>query len=161
MERKTVGHIANTFGLRGVFKVALLTDAPTIRFAAGNKVEIDGKEYEVESFKLKNAHLGLLGLKGLDDINLSEKFIGKDIYEMVEPLPGTVFIDDLIGLSLLDKDGKTVGKVKDVTDMNSHDYLALDNGKYIPFLVGVFVEKPDYKAKTMKLTPLGEQALAQ
>lgn len=159
MQRKKIGHIANTFGLRGVFKVALLTDAPEQRFALGSKAEFAGREFEVAGFKLKNAHLALVSFVGLDDINDSEKYIGQDIYAMVEPLPGTVFVDDLMGLAILAPDGTKRDTVTDVVKMNNYDYLALESGKYIPFAIGRFVEAPDYASKTIRLTALGLEAL--
>lgn len=159
MARKIIGHVANTFGLRGVLKVAIITDCPEVRFAVGNPIEIDGKTYEVDSLRLKNAHLAQVGVKELKDINEATPLIGKDIYAEVEPLPGTVFIDDLMGLSIVTKDKKELGKVKDVINMTGKDYLLLDNGKYLPFAVGLFVEKPDYAAKTITVTALGEESL--
>lgn len=159
MAIKKLGHIVNTFGLRGVLKVALVTDCPEERFKDGNVILIENKEYHVSDFKLKNAHLGLVGIVESKDINTSVPFVGKDIFADVQPLPGTVFIDDLIGLTITYKDNKKVGVVKDVVKMGNRDYLELEDGRYVPFMVNVFVNVPDYKNKTIELLEMGMEAL--
>lgn len=159
MSIKKLGHVVNTFGLRGVLKVNLFTDCPEVRFKEGNKIKIDNKEYNVKSFKLKNAHLGLVEIEESNDINDSTKFIGKDIYAEVEALPGTIFIDDLIGLKVTYKENKNISIIKDVVKMGNTDYLELENGKYIPFKIDLFVCEPDFKNKEIELLDLGMEAL--
>lgn len=159
MSVKKLGHVVNTFGLRGVLKVNLFSDCPEVRFQKGNIIVIDNKEYHVKSFKLKNAHLGLVEIEESNDINISTQFIGKDIYADVLPLAGTIFIDDLIGLQINYKENKNISKVKDVVKMGNTDYLELENGKYIPFKIDLFIKSLDFENKEIELLDLGMEAL--
>jgi len=159
MSMKKLGHIVNTFGLRGVLKVNLYTDCPEVRFQEGNVILINNKEYHVSSFKLKNAHLGLVGIEESKDINVSVPLIGNDIFADVDPLPGTIFIDDLIGMTISYKGQKNISKVKDVSKANSKDYLELENGKFIPFVIDVFVKEPDLATNNIELLDLGMETL--
>ncbi|HBR86110.1 MAG TPA: 16S rRNA processing protein RimM [Firmicutes bacterium] len=156
MPIKRIGHIANTFGLDGSLKVNMETDHPEIRFKEGNTVTIKGiGDFKVSKLRMKNRGTGQVKLVGLDDISQAEKLIGKDIVMDVEPLPGTYFVDDLIGLTVLSPEKKKVGEVKKVQKMGDIDYLILDSGLFIPFQAGRFVELPDLANRTIVLTPLG------
>lgn len=159
MARKIIGHVANVFGLNGALKINMETDAPETRFAKGNQVEIAGNTYKVADLRMKNAHTGQVWFENLISIDQAEKLIGSDVYADIEPLPGQVFIDDLIGCEILSESGEKLGICKDVVKMTQADYLKLENGRFVPFTVGLFVESYDLTAKKIVLTPLGAEAL--
>lgn len=158
MPVKIIGHIVNTYGLDGSIKVNMETDVPEVRFAPGESVTIDNRTYKVSSLRMKNHRTGRVKLEGLDDVDRAVKLVGKDILKDVEPLPGTYFIDDLIGLDVLAPDGRKVATVARVQKLLDEDYFVLDSGKYIPFKVGIFTREPDLENHSITLTDLGLEA---
>lgn len=159
MARKIIGHIANTFGLDGSIKVNMETDHPELRFKEGNTVTVEGVgDFKVSALRMKNAHTGRVALEGLTDVNEAVKLVGKDIVAEVEPLPGSYFIDDLLGMRILGPDGAQVGIVSKVVDLSGTDYIVMDSGKYIPFTIDRFIQEPDMENRTITLTELGLEA---
>lgn len=159
MVKKRIGHIVNYFGLNGGLKVLMDTDYPELRFKVGNIVEIEGKQYKVADLKMKNPKTGQVWLENIISIDQAEKMVGQDIYAEIEPLPGQVFVDDLIGCQVLSPKGAVLGTVDDVVKMVRTDYLKLASGRFVPFTLGLFVQEYDLAAKKIVLTALGEEAL--
>ena len=134
-----IGQIVNTFGIKGFVKVKPFTDdmkrfeeLKTI-FIVKHKAMI---EMEIEEVKYQQ-YVVLLKLKGIEDINMAEKYKGcyiKIRRENARKLPkDTYFIADLIGLDVYAEDGKLLGKVEDVYNNKSNDiYVIKDElGKQI------------------------------
>ena len=134
-----VGQIVNTFGIKGFVKVNPLTDdAERFEelesvFVVKNKVLIEMKIEEIKYHK----NQVLIKFKGIEDINMAEKYKGcyiKIKRENAKKLPeDTYFIADLIGLPVYDESGKLLGKVDDIYNNKSHDiYVVKDElGKQI------------------------------
>ena len=134
-----VGQIVNTFGIKGFVKVNPLTDdAERFEelesvFVVKNKELIEMKIEEIKYHK----NMVLIKFKGIEDINMAEKYKGcyiKIKRENAKKLPeDTYFIADLIGLPVYDESGKLLGKVDDIYNNKSHDiYVVKDElGKQI------------------------------
>ena len=134
-----VGQIVNTFGIKGFVKVNPLTDdAERFEelesvFVVKNKELIEMKIEEIKYHK----NQVLIKFKGIEDINMAEKYKGCYIKikgENAKKLPeDTYFIADLIGLPVYDESGKLLGKVDDIYNNKSHDiYVVKDElGKQI------------------------------
>jgi 16S rRNA processing protein RimM len=114
-----VGVIASTHGIKGEVKVFPTTDDPT-RYKQLKKVLLDtGKEkltLEIQAVRFfKN--MVIVKFKGMDDINLVEKYKGKSLYvsreEAVELEEDEYFIADLIGMEVFTEEGR-LGTLKDV-----------------------------------------------
>lgn len=164
MARKLIGHIANTFGLKGALKITLFTDCPEVRFKKGNIIEINKKEYKITDCRIKpGLRVAIVFIEGFDDINQSVALIHQDVYADVEALPGTIYIDELIGREVVDTENNVIGKVKDVTKLNTSDYLVVslsDNtSRYVPLISDVFCKKPSLTPGRIELTQLGVDAL--
>lgn len=134
-----IGQIVNTFGIKGFVKVKPFTDdmerfeeLKTI-LVVKNKEMI---EMEIEEVKYQQ-YVVLLKLKGVEDINMAEKYKGcyiKIKRENARKLPkDTYFIADLIGLEVYTDDGKLLGKVDDIYNNKSNDiYVVKDElGKQV------------------------------
>ena len=93
-------------------------------------------EMEIEEVKYQQ-YVVLLKLKGIEDINMAEKYKGcyiKIKRENTRKLPkDTYFIADLIWLEVYTDDGKLLGKVDDIYNNKSNDiYVVKDElGKQI------------------------------
>ena len=122
-----VGVITSTHGIRGEVKVFPTTD-DVKRFKKGVKLILDtGKEQlnlEVEGVKFFKQFV-ILKFKGIDNINDIEKYKGKELFvtreNAVKLKKDEYFIADLMGLSVIDEDGKQIGILKDVMETGAND----------------------------------------
>ena len=134
-----IGQIVNTFGIKGFVKVNPFTDdlerfeELKSVFVVKNKELIEMQIEEVKYHK----HLVLIKFKGIEDINMAEKYKGcyiKIKREDARKLPeGTYFIADLIGIKVYDEEGNLLGKVDDIYNNKVHDIYVVKNdlGKQI------------------------------
>ena len=67
----------------------------------------------------------IIKLKGIDDINLIEKYKGSKVYIDEADLPklpeGQYYDHDLIGLDVITDDGKNLGKLDDIFNTGAND----------------------------------------
>lgn len=134
-----VGQIVNTFGIKGFVKIIPFTDDME-RFEELRSVLVVKQkqliEMEIEEVKY-HKNLVLVKFKGIEDINMAEKYKGcyiKIKREDARKLPkDTYFIADLIGISVYDDAGNLLGKVDDIFNNKSHDIYVIkdDLGKQI------------------------------
>ena len=134
-----IGQIVNTFGIKGFVKINPFTDdlerfeELKSVFVVKNKELIEMQIEEVKYHK----HLVLVKFKGIEDINMAEKYKGcyiKIKRENARKLPeDTYFIADLIGIKVYDEDGNLLGKVDDIYNNKSTDIYVIkdDLGKQI------------------------------
>ena len=134
-----IGQIVNTFGIKGFVKINPFTDdlerfeELKSVFVVKNKELIEMQIEEVKYHK----HLVLVKFKGIEDINMAEKYKGcyiKIKRDNARKLPkDTYFIADLIGVKVYDEDGNLLGKVDDIYNNKVHDiYVVKDDlGKQI------------------------------
>ena len=132
------GKIVSVFGIKGEIKVQPWCDGPeflcgfdTLYYKSGTPVE--------EAQKLRNRVLYI----DRDDVELDE---------------GCYFVQDLIGLEVVDADsGESYGKITDVSQTGANDvYHITDekgNVKLIPAIPEVVAET-DIEGGVMKITPL-------
>src|SRR5699024_9369765 len=112
-----IGQIVNTFGIKGFVKVNPFTD-DMHRFEELKSVLViknkETIEIHIEEVKL-NKNVVLIKYKGIEDINMAEKYKGcyiKIKREDARKLPkDTYFIADLIGIKVYDDNGNLLGKV--------------------------------------------------
>lgn len=122
-----VGAITATHGIRGEVKVFPTTD-DVKRFKKGVKLILEtGKEQldlEVEGVKFFKQFV-ILKFKGIDNINDIEKYKGKELFvtreNAVRLKKDEYFIADLIGLLVIDEDGRQIGTLKDVMETGAND----------------------------------------
>lgn len=115
-----IGVIVKPQGIKGEVKVQTFSNNAE-RLKGLKSVVIDGKEYKVVGKKFAVGAL-LLGLFGVSDRDVAEKFRGKSVYVRREDLKelekGTYYIADLIGLTLVV--GKNaVGKITEITPLKT------------------------------------------
>lgn len=122
-----VGVITTTHGIRGEVKVYPTTD-DVHRFEELESVLLDtGKEYrelKIKSVKYFKQY-AILKFKGIDNINDIEKYKGKSLFvtrENAQPLgEDEYYIADLIGLTIVDESGVTIGELVDVIETGAND----------------------------------------
>lgn len=111
-----IGQIVNTFGIKGFVKVKPFTDDMERFEELKTILVIKNKEMiemQIEEVKYQK-YVVLLKLKGIENINMAEKYKGcyiKIKREDTRKLPkDTYFIADLIGLTVYTDDGKLLRK---------------------------------------------------
>ena len=155
-----VGKIVAVFGIKGEVKVQPWCDSPdficefdTLYYKSGTPVEIE------KSRVSKN--IAVIKIKGIDTVEEAQKIRNRVLYidrNDVELEEGCYFVQDLIGLTVVDSsDGTVYGKITDVSETGANDIYGVEfpDGKvrYIPAIPQV-VDETDIENGIMKITPL-------
>ena len=118
----TIGKVLRPHGLKGDVKIETFSSNPA-RFASLKRLKLDGKEYEVRRLTLEGS-FGMLGLKGIDDMDSAELLRGKMISVSRADLPkleaGSYYIADLLGIDVYVA-GERIGELVDVLQYGSAD----------------------------------------
>lgn len=121
MESKLeVGEMVNTFGIKGEIKVY-----PYVDYLDKIKnIYIKDQKMVISKIRFQK-NVAIIKLKGIDDINLIEKYKGSTIYIDESELPklpeGKYYIKDLIGMDVITDEGKVLGKLDDVFNTGAND----------------------------------------
>ena len=125
-----VGEITGTHGVRGIVRVASLTDFPEVRFKVGNEIYIDKLNREVKILS-SSPHKGvfLVRLEGVDDYDMGHALLHAYIQiekEELMPLPkGEYYHYQLIGIEIYADDVK-LGTMRDVLETGANDVYIVD-----------------------------------
>lgn len=162
MKSLCVGKIVNTHGIKGDLKIQAYTNTLE-RFKDFEYIYLDSnlnesKKMEIISCKIHKNNV-LLKFKGLEDINLVEKYKNKEIYidadvQGYEMEEDEYLIADLIGLVVVDEKEGEVGEIVDVIKNKSQELLVIEEGEntwYLPF-VSEFVKEIDFDENVMNVT---------
>ena len=156
-----IGKIVTVHGLRGDVKVQPWCDSP--EFLCAFPVLYLGKEKkEVEVIDARvQKNMAVLRLGGYETVEQAETLRNQMLYlhrEDVELEDGTYFVQDLMGLEVLDADsGVSYGILKDVLQTGANDVYVVqsEGGKevLIPAIPDVIVETK-LEEGCMKIRPL-------
>jgi 16S rRNA processing protein RimM len=134
-ERLVVGRVLRPHGVLGELSVEVLSDAPE-RFAPGAELGVgdpDGPEPPAPAVvRAARLHLGrlLLSLEGVTDRDAADRLRGAWLSIPVaaaRPLdPGEFWPHQLVGLAVVDRQGRQRGRVTDVVPGAAHDLLAVE-----------------------------------
>ena len=133
--RLVVGRVLRPHGVRGELAVEVLSDAPD-RFSPGAELgagDPDGdRPLRPVTVTAARPHLGrlLLRLDGVEDRDAAEELHGALLsipMEAARPLAADEFWPhQLVGLDVVDRQGRRRGEVADVLPGTAHDLLAVD-----------------------------------
>lgn len=167
MEKKSdemrirVGQIINVHGLRGEVKVYPLTDYPE-RFDEIRYLFLDQEERKrkIQSVKY-HKNMAILKLEGIDSVEnaerIREKYLFIDRENVRELDEDEHLIIDLIGLEVVDLQGKHIGVLKEVLPYSANDVYVVcsDEGEeyMIPGLKR-FVPKIDMQEGKIFIDPI-------
>lgn len=154
-EYLNVGTIVNTQGLKGEVRVISTTDFPDLRYKKGNTLRLfmpDGKgtaDLTIKSHR-KQKNFDIVSFEGYPSINDVEKFrdgvlkISKD--ELNELEDDEFYYHEIIGLKVIDEDGKELGEVTEILTPGANDvWVVKKKGQkdiYLPYIESV-VKKVD------------------
>ena len=135
-----LGVIGAAHGIKGEVRVKSFTGDPLALADYGPLHAKDGRSFEIASLRPANTVV-VVRLKGVSDRNQAEALNGVELFAERATLPaeedGEFFHEDLVGLSVRDETGSTIGKITAVQNFGGGDILELKlaNGKeaLIPF----------------------------
>lgn len=153
------GKIVGTHGLKGEVRVDPWCDSAAFLAKFKRLYYNDGTELKVISSR-PHKNITIIHLDGINDVNTADTLRGKILYINREDahLPkGTYFIQDIIGMKVIDCDnGEEYGEVTDVMATGANDvYQITKNGKdyLIPAIPDIIIER-DIDNGIMKIRPM-------
>jgi 16S rRNA processing protein RimM len=128
-ELVVVGRVGKPHGVGGAFVVEGASDDPD-RFAVGAELLVAGEQARVEESKRSGRRLVIR----LD--RRPER--GSPLQVPRSSLPPTgedeYYVADLIGLEVVEEQGRSLGNVRDVSNYAANDVLELDSGLLLPLV---------------------------
>ena len=125
----TVGRVGRPHGLDGSFVVEAASEDPG-RFEKGARLLVDGKPAMVAQSKRAGGRL----VVRLDCEVSRGALLAVLRAELPEPTAGEYYVFQLLGLTVADEGGTTLGRVQDVTPGVANDVLELDSGLALPLV---------------------------
>jgi 16S rRNA processing protein RimM len=125
-----LGRVSGAHGLKGEVKIAAFTAEPEDIAAYGPLKTSDGAQiFEIASLRSAGGGAVIARLRGVLDRNAAEKLKGTELYVARASLPPAgveeYYHSDLIGLTALSPDGKTLGEVIAIQNFGAGDLLEL------------------------------------
>ena len=158
-----VGKITGTHGIKGMLKVYSFSgNIESLQLA--DTVTLKSKEGKLKEFRLKSVipHAGklMIGLKGLDEIDLVLPLVGSEICLLRSQLPipeeNEYYWFDLIGITVVTIDGEELGTIVDIFETKSSDIYVVRSAEreyLIPAIADVICSV-DLEGGRMLITPL-------
>lgn len=155
----TVGRVGRAHGIKGDVGIELRTDEPGRRFTPGAKLRLGsgGRTVEIGTVRWHKGRL-VVSFVGYPDRTAVEQLTGEWLSVKVPTgerpsEPDEYFDRQLVGLGVLDHEGKRVGTIAEVLHMPAQDLLRVDvDGvdRLIPF-VSALVPRVDLTTGTVQL----------
>ena len=135
------GKITGTHGLKGEVRVQPWADTPEF-LAEFDELYLDKGAIKIEITSSRvHKNMLIMKIKGIDTIEEADRLRNKVLYmnrNDVELEEGAYFIQDLIGLDVIDEEtGERLGRLDDVSETGANDvyHVKTDDGKV--FLIPV------------------------
>ena len=123
-----VARISTPHGVRGEVKLLPLTDFPRRFEQTESLLMADGTRLVLESARM-NKDVVLVKFRGMDSPEVWAPLRHQELYvtedELMPLPPGQYYIHQVIGLTVVDKSGSTLGTVSDVLQTGSNDVYAV------------------------------------
>ena len=141
-KRIVVGRIAGVFGVKGWLKVMSYT-SPRENILNYTPWQLQLKdtwrEVRVQEWKAHNKGF-TVAFEGIDDRDVARALTGMDIAVMrsqLKELPkGEYYQEDLLDMQVINRDGKTLGRVKEIMETGANDVLVIaGEGRHLVPLV--------------------------
>ena len=128
-----VGRIVKAFGIHGEVVIKPMTDSPS-RFRTLKKVLIGDRHGNARPCVLKRVSIEPRGVRaavtGIDTRAAAEQSVGSILYvdrgERLRLPKGRHFVHELLGLNVLDQDGRQIGTIADVLKLPGQDVYVID-----------------------------------
>lgn len=118
-----MGRVLGAHGTKGALRVESLSDVPG-RFAPGAAVWLQAIRRVIQSCAAAPGAL-ILKLEGIDDRATAERMKDEvlEVPETERPAlpPGSYYTDELIGLTVVDPEGRVLGTLEEVIETGAND----------------------------------------
>ena len=130
---REVGRIGRAHGVHGEVYVSLITDRVE-RIAPGARLLAGSQWLTVTESREQNRQRWLVRFEGVDDRTAAEKLTNSILVAepLVEDGDDALWVHDLIGSRVVDRQGVDRGTCVAVIDNPAHDILELDSGALVP-----------------------------
>jgi 16S rRNA processing protein RimM len=157
-----LGRITGTHGIRGELKIHSYSGDPSTLQSLG-RVTLRAHDGATETFRLRSVRPHgkwiLIALAGYDDINAVLPLIGREVVVDRSELPPTgedeYYWCDLLGMTVVTTDGKTLGTLEEIYETGSNDVYAVRNGRreYLIPAIADIVLSVDLPGRVMTIAP--------
>ena len=152
MEKKEfieAGRIVNTHGVMGEVKIEVWLDSAKFFKSFKTVYLAKGEALKVLSTKTHKGFI-IAKVEGVDDINAAMRLKGKDVFIRREDaaLPrGAFFLQDIIGATVVEEDGREVGKLVEIMERPaSNIYVVKGETEHLIPAVPEFIMSTDAEA---------------
>jgi 16S rRNA processing protein RimM len=133
-----IGKIISTHGIKGWVSIDCYAYPPENLKSYKTYLEDDYRE-EIKILDIKTMPKKIIvKIKNFDDINISEKILGKNILVDDKSIPrldcGAYYWKDLIGLKVLTTKNRHLGIIDFIFNNGSNDVLAIKNNNIISYI---------------------------
>ena len=156
MEKIQIGKIVKAVGIKGEVKVYSYSNSEE-RYEEKQHIYVENVKYTIEKSRFSK-NIATLKLSGIDDRNAAEALKDSDIYIDESDLPvlsdGEYYIRDMIGITVVDDKGNTIGRLSDVIQNSAQDLyeVEMEDGKKILIpAVEEFILSIDIESKQMNV----------
>ncbi|MFC0233143.1 ribosome maturation factor RimM [Vagococcus entomophilus] len=144
-----VGKIVNTQGIKGEVRVISITDFPEKRYKKGHVLYLFQEHKEPITLTIathrKHKNFDILSFEGHPTINDVEKYregvLKIPETDMGELEENTYYYHQIIGLTVVEKTGEVLGKIKEILSPGANDVWVVqrENAKdiYLPYIESV------------------------
>ncbi len=153
-----VARISTPHGVRGEVKLLPLTDFPRRFEQTESLLMADGTRLVLESARM-NKDVVLVKFRGMDTPEVWAPLRHQELYVTEEELmplpPGQYYIHQVIGLTVVDNSGSTLGTVSDVLQTGSNDVYVvktLDGGELLLPAIASVIHLIDIENGRMTVT---------
>jgi len=155
-----IGRVVKPHGVKGKMKVKYFGD-DLHRFFSYHEIFIEDEKSGLESYEILEVIPQpprlILRLKGIEKIEEIEPLIGKNILIEKEALPeleeGEYYWIDLVGIEVETREGKKIGKVREIFSTGAHDVYVVEGKRGEIFLPAIedVIQSIDLKKRVMKV----------
>lgn len=154
METITIAKVLKPQGVKGELKLEIYIKDDNSFYKGLKTVNIGSKEYEVISCSVRQGY-GYITLKGVIDRTQAEDFRNKLVIVNKDNGPqlqeGEYFTQDMLGIKVVDENGKDYGTVVDIEQYGAADVYVV-HGKMgslsFPFIKALIIDV-DLQTKTL------------
>ena len=153
------GKIVGTHGLKGEVRIDPWCDSAAFLCRFKRLFDASGNEMKVAGAKI-HKNIAIIHFSGITTVEQADMLRGRIVYidrNDVRLPKGTHFIQDLIGLSVVDADtGALYGSITDVIKTGANDvYQVTNDGKdyLVPVIPDIVVEK-DVDGGVIRIRPI-------
>ena len=146
------GRIINTHGVTGEVKIEVWLDSPAF-FKTFKRLFINGAEKKILSAR-EHKQFIIARLEGVEDLNAAMALKGKTVEILradARMKDGEFFVQDILGFTVVDEDGHTVGKLVDAFETPaSMLYVVRGESEHLipavrEFILGIDAEKEEIR----------------